>query len=171
MEYLNFFEPQTINIFIQLIVATTLGVVIGVERTIAHKNAGMRTYGLISLGAALFIIISREAVSMYSGFAGLNPMHIPSQVVLGIGFIGGGLIMVNGNTIRGITTAAGLWVAAGIGMAVGFELYSLACFVTFLTLFVFTILWRIEERVKMFSNSGKNECQIDEIGKVICKDE
>ena len=151
MEYLNSLDPQIINVFFQLTVATVLGVLIGIERTIAHKNAGMRTFGLISLGAALFVVISRITIPQYAAFAAINPLQIASQVVLGIGFIGGGLIMVTGNTVRGITTAAALWVTAGIGMAVGFELYSIAIFVTILTLFTFTVLWKIEEKIKTVS--------------------
>ncbi len=152
-----FFDEKILNILIQLIVATFLGVILGTERAIAHKNAGMRTYGLISMGATLFVIIAREAALMYGDVLGAELLRIPSQVVVGIGFIGGGLIMVNGNTVKGITTAAGLWVTAGIGMAVGFELYALSFIVTVITLLVFTALWEVEEKIKNISNTEKND--------------
>lgn len=169
MEILN--NNEILTVVSQLLFATFLGVILGVERTIAHKNAGMRTYGLISLGAALFVVIAKEAVQMYPESFGTEFFKIPSQVVVGIGFIGGGLIMVHGNTVRGITTAAGLWVTAGIGMAVGFELYTIAVIVTIITLFVFTLLWRFEDKIKIFANTKNHECMIDELGKVVCKDE
>lgn len=164
-------DQHLLNIFFQLFLATFLGVVLGVERTIAHKNAGMRTYGLISLGAALFVIIAKEGLFIYPEIMGAELLRIPSQIVVGIGFIGGGLIMVHGHTVRGITTAAGVWVTAGIGMAVAFELYAIAVLVTLMTLFVFTLLWKVEDCVKIFSNTEKHECKIDGSGKVTCKDE
>lgn len=170
MQYLNYIEPQTITIFTNLFVAMVLGIMLGVERTMAHKMAGMRTYALISMGSALFVSISEIIVSKYSSLTATNALFLPAQIVVGIGFIGGGLIFVHGNTVRGLTTAAGLWVAAGIGMAAGFEMYSVAIIVTLMTLFIFTILWRIEDKIKYWVGAGKNECEIDhKTGDVTCK--
>lgn len=132
------------EIFIGLLLSVLFGVLLGIERNIAGKMAGMRTYALVSLGSALFISTSRLVIDQYGLSAGLDPLRVASQVVVGIGFIGAGLVFFRGHKLTGLTTAAGLWVSAGVGMACGFGLYSLALFATGLTLFIFTILWIIE---------------------------
>lgn len=138
--------------FLRLFVAALLGMSLGVERAIAGKTAGMRTYALVAMGAALFIVISEIMSGRYAGIAGasLDPLRVASQIVMGIGFIGGGLIIFRDSRVNGLTTAAGLWVAAGIGMAAGFGLFAVAIFATVLTIFVFTLLWYLEEKVKAF---------------------
>jgi len=143
-------DASTINIFIQLTVAMLLGLLMGVERSVAHKTAGMRTYALISMGSALFVIIS-NLMSVNLVGSGFDPMRMASQIIVGIGFIGGGLIVTHGATVRGLTTAAGLWVAGGIGMAVGFGLYEIAVFVTLMSIIIFTLFWRVEEEIKKVS--------------------
>ncbi len=139
---------QNLNIFLQLAVAALLGGIIGIERSVAHKTAGMRTYALVSMSAALFIVISNTVTAQYIGITNFDPLRMASQVVVGIGFIGAGLIIFKRSKLRGLTTAAGLWMAAGIGMAVGYELYAIAVFVSTLTIFIFTIMWVIEDKVK-----------------------
>lgn len=150
---------QEIIFVIQLIVALLLGMTIGTERAIAHKTAGMRTYGLVALGSCLFVIIS-EAVNMsYSELgATIEPLRMAASVITGIGFIGAGTILFRKHHLVGLTSAAGLWVAAGIGIAVGFKLFVVAIATTFLTLVTFTILWRIEEKVKtLHLENGEDE--------------
>lgn len=133
------------EIFISLLVAVILGAILGVERNLAGKMAGMRTYSLVSLGSALFVIISRSVVAESGALSsGIDPLRMASQIIVGIGFIGAGLVVLKGSRLTGITTAAGVWVSAGVGMACGFGLYALALFTTGLTLFIFTILWIIE---------------------------
>lgn len=144
----NFFDGATSSIILRLFIAVVLGMVLGTERVWAHKTAGMRTYALVSLGAALFIIISEAIVSKYLGIGGFDPTRIASQIVVGIGFLGAGSIMLQGSQLKGLTTASGLWVAAGIGMATGFGLYSISIIATILTLFIFVVLWFIEKRIK-----------------------
>jgi len=144
----NFIDPGTIDITIRLFVALLLGMIIGTERVWAHKTAGMRTYALVSMGSALFVIISNEMVEYYTGFSGLNPLMIVAQIVVGVGFIGSGLIFSKESKMMGLTTATGLWVSAGIGMAAGFGLYSIAVVSTALTLFIFIVLWFVEEQLK-----------------------
>lgn len=141
-------EPFLIGyseIFISLLVAVLLGAILGVERNLAGKMAGMRTYSLVSLGSALFVIISRSVIVESGALsAGIDPLRMASQIIVGIGFIGAGLVVLKGSRLTGITTAAGVWVSAGVGMACGFGLYALALFTTGLTLFIFTVLWIIE---------------------------
>ena len=144
----NILDGATLDIIIRLFVALALGMLIGTERVWAHKTAGMRTYALVSMGSALFVIISNEMVTYYAGFSGMNPLMIVSQIVVGVGFIGAGLIFTKDSKLVGLTTATGLWVAAGIGMAAGLGLYNIALIATILTLFIFIVLWFIEKRIK-----------------------
>lgn len=144
----NIFDQVTIDIIARLFVALILGMIIGIERVWAHKTAGMRTYALVSMGAALFIIISEMVAIKYLGVGGFDPTRIASQIIVGVGFLGTGLIFSKESKLMGLTTATGLWVSAGIGMAVGFELYNIAIIATFLTLFIFIVLWFVEEQLK-----------------------
>lgn len=130
--------------FLQLLLSMLLGMVIGVERSLAHKGAGMRTFGLVAMGSCFFALIPALAgVDTFS----FDPFRVTAAVITGIGFLGGGLIIYN-REWHGLTTAAGLWVAAGIGVAVGFQLYSLAVFTSFLTLFAFTAMWYVERFIE-----------------------
>lgn len=144
----NIIDQTTLVIISRLLAALFLGVLIGTERVWAHKTAGMRTYALVAMGSALFIIISEAMVLKYVGIGGFDPMRMASQIVVGIGFIGTGLIFSKDSKVMGLTTATGLWVCAGIGMACGFGLFNIAIIATILTLFVFMFLWLIEEKLK-----------------------
>ncbi len=135
-----------LEIFGQLALAVLLGSLLGIERTLAHRLAGFRTFAMVALGSCLFVVISDIAFTMFGSSGGFDPSRIASQVVVGIGFLAGGSIIFNKEHLQGLTTSAGLWVAAGIGMAVGFKLYAIAAFVTILTLIIFGVFWRIERR-------------------------
>ena len=115
----------------RLVIAGLLGGAIGVEREFRAKEAGVRTHFIVALGSALFMIISAEAL-----FGGNyhDAARVAAQVVSGIGFIGAGVIIFQRNVIRGVTTAAGLWVAAAIGMACGDGMYAVAIAATLLTI-------------------------------------
>jgi putative Mg2+ transporter-C (MgtC) family protein len=143
-----FFNAETYDIFIKLLIALVLGMIIGLERVWAHKTAGMRTYALVSMGSALFIVVSEALAANYLNFGGLDPARIASQIIVGVGFIGTGLIFTKDSKLMGLTTATGLWVAAGIGMAAGFGFTNIAVSATILTLFIFVVLWFIENEIK-----------------------
>jgi len=128
------------ELFFQLVLAAVLGGLLGLEREYKKKGAGLRTYALVALGAATFTIISFSSV--FSG----DPLRVVQAVALGIGFIGGGLIIRRHFYVEGLTTAAGLWVVAGIGLAVGAKLYSPAVFITFLAIGILAGLRLIEEK-------------------------
>ena len=134
--------------YISMILALVLGMLLGIERTFAGKTAGLRTYGLVSLGSALFIITSNMVLENFIGVTSFDPTRVAAGIITGIGFIGAGLILFKEHKLRGLTTAAGLWVACGIGIACGFGLYMIATFATFLTLFAFTALWFVEDKVR-----------------------
>ena len=148
-------ETATLILFTKLTLAAFLGVLIGAERTIAGKRAGMRTFALVAMGAALFVIVSVLITTQYMEILNFDPMRVPAAIISGIGFLGAGMILLRENALRGLTTAAGLWVSAGVGVATGFGLYAIAVFATLLTLFIFTTLWFIEEKIRL--NFGKTE--------------
>lgn len=151
MEHLFLSHPY-LEPLIKLAVAMLLGMVIGIERILAHKTAGMRTYALVSMGAALFVIISQDTalIALGEGFTDSNIFQIPAAIVSGIGFLGAGLMIWHDHTLTGVTTATSIWVCAGIGMAVGSGLFALGITATLLMLFVFTVLWFVEEYIKKF---------------------
>ncbi len=147
---LSFFI-QNGDVILRLAVAVGLGMAIGVERVLVHKEAGMKTHALVSLGAAVFIIISEMIALKYGNITDFDPTRIASQVIVGIGFLGAGSIILQGSRLLGLTTAGGLWVTAGIGMAAGFGFYSLAVISTILVLFVFSVVNIFEKPIRRFS--------------------
>jgi putative Mg2+ transporter-C (MgtC) family protein len=155
----QFIDP-TNAMFAKLFVAMLLGSILGAERSvIAGQPAGMRTFGLVSLGACLFTLIASYVDTSYVGVVNFDPMHIAVGIITGIGFIGGGLIIYRQDSLHGVTTAAGVWIAAALGMAVGFGLFSVAIFSTLLTLLMFTGMWYVENRFKHWFtmyNSGNH---------------
>ena len=152
----SLFTPEIIAVLSRLTVAMLLGMVIGTERLLAHKTAGMRTYAFVSMGAALFIIISEMVTAQYLGLSEFDPLRMASQVVVGVGFLGAGIIFFKDKELVGITSASGLWVSAGIGMAVGFGLYAIGIIATLLSLFIFIVLWFIEERLRKVQENHHN---------------
>jgi putative Mg2+ transporter-C (MgtC) family protein len=121
----------------RLLLALVLSSVIGAEREARNKNAGLRTYALVGTGSALFMLISQYGFSHVLGKnVVLDPSRVAAQVVSGIGFIGAGLIFVRRQDVRGLTTAAGVWVTAAIGMAAGADLPLLALVGTVMYLIV-----------------------------------
>ena len=151
------FALGEIDIFMRLAVALVCGIAVGTERLYAHKTAGMRTYSLVSMGAALFIIISETIIGKYGQFFDGDYLRVASQVVAGIGFLGAGLILVKGDHVVGVTTASSIWVAAAIGVASGFGLFYFAFLGTILTLFIFIALWFLEEIVRRSKRYKKKE--------------
>ena len=120
----------------RLLLAGVLGAVIGLDREYRAKEAGFRTHFLVSLGSAVFMLVSQYG---FEGVLGqdatrLDPSRIASQIVSGIGFLGAGTIIFQKQFIRGLTTAAGMWATAGIGMAIGGGMYVLGVAATVLTL-------------------------------------
>lgn len=127
-----------ITFTIRLIVAMILGGIVGLEREYRAKDAGFRTHFLVAIGSALFTLIS-----MYGFADGVkDTSRVAAQVVSGIGFLGAGIIVFQRNVIRGLTTAAGLWVTAAIGMACGVGQFYMAVLVTLLMLIGLEVLNR-----------------------------
>ena len=138
----------------RLIIAAVLGGLLGLERSIAGKHAGMRTYALVSLGSALFVCMGTLASLQFTQFAGVNPLQLAGSIIIGIGFIGSGLAVFHGAHPGELTTASGIWVVAGVGMAAGFGFYTLALGATILGVFIFSVLARVEHSLRTrFSGS------------------
>lgn len=133
---------------LRLLLATLLGMTLGLERSVAGKHAGMRTYAMVALGSSLFVILGTLASYELSIFSGINPLAIASSVVVGIGFIGSGLAAFKGEHIE-VTTASGIWVVAAIGMAAGFGLYILAIAATIIAVLIFSIFSRLERVLRI----------------------
>jgi len=119
----------------RLMLATLLGGLIGWERERAHRPAGLRTNMLVALGSALFTILSLDAFGSQA-----DPSRVAAQIVVGIGFLGAGTLLRTGEWVRGLTTAAGLWAVAAIGMAVGVGYYWLAIGSTAIALTILVIV-------------------------------
>lgn len=145
----------------KLFLAMCLGALLGTERAVLAKQAaGTRTYGLVSLGAALFVVTANYVDTAYLGVVNFQPMQVAAAIITGIGFIGGGLIIFRGHTVHGVTTAAGLWIAAGVGIAVAYGLYAIASFATLLALIIFTFMWYIENRFKHWFEDIQDDLHI-----------
>ena len=151
------------EIIIRLSIAMLLGLLVGGERLFMHKeislktHPALKTHALVSLGAALFVIISEMIYMKYGGGNGFDPSRIASQVVVGIGFLGAGSIIFQDSRLIGLTTASGIWATAGIGMAAGFGMYSLAIIATVLVLFILIVVNIFEKPLKQAYEQDKLE--------------
>jgi putative Mg2+ transporter-C (MgtC) family protein len=134
--------------FIELGLAFFLSAVIGLEREIRHKSAGLRTYTVVGTAAALFVLISKYGFTdvLAANSIVLDPSRVAAQIVSGIGFIGAGLIFVSQDQVRGLTTAATVWLVTAIGMACGAGLPWLALAATgayFIVALIFPLILRV----------------------------
>lgn len=139
----------------RLFVAGVLGALVGLDREYRAKEAGYRTHFLVSLGSALIMIISQHGFDgvLHEVGVGLDPSRVASQVVTGIGFIGAGTIILHKQTVRGLTTAAGIWATSGIGLTIGAGMYVLGISATVLTLIGLEVLSLLFKKVGMKSLS------------------
>ena len=157
------------DFILRLFVAGILGAVVGLDREYRAKEAGYRTHFLVSLGSALIMVVSQYVILENS--VSLDPSRVAAQVVSGIGFIGAGTIIIQKQFVRGLTTAAGIWATAGIGLAVGSGMYGLGIAATLLTLAGLELLSVIFKSIGMrsslvvFSTSDKEA--INRIARVI----
>jgi len=130
--------PTDLELVLRLMLAAALSGALGVERELTEQPAGVRTLMLVGMGAALFAIVSAFGFSALSpapsGAAAYDPTRIAAQIVVGIGFLGAGVIVKSGGSVRGLTTAASFWITAAIGTAAGFGMTFIAIAVTVITL-------------------------------------
>ena len=132
------------SIPIKLLLAAILGGIIGIEREIRDKPAGLRTNILICVGSTLFMSISTKVAQLLGG----DPTRIAAQIISGIGFLGAGAVLHSHGFVLGLTTAATIWVVAGVGMALGSGMYLVAVFATAMSLVTLYFLSFIEDRIQ-----------------------
>ena len=157
--YMEQFLMQNGELILKLVVAMGLGMLIGAERLFMHKEAGMKTHALVAMGAAVFVLISEALAQKYGGNGGFDPGRIASNIIVGIGFLSAGSIIFRDSRLLGLTTAGGLWVTAGIGMASGFGLFSLAIIATILVLFILIAMNIFEKPIRKISDQSSESDQ------------
>ncbi|MBD5214825.1 MAG: MgtC/SapB family protein [Bacteroidales bacterium] len=153
LEDINSIEVNTVSSVFKLALSMVLGSIVGFERKRKGQSAGLRTFALISMGATLAMILSVYVPQEYLGLKNGDPGRIAAQVISGIGFLGAGAIIQMKGSVKGLTTAAGIWMVATLGMAVGVGMYLLAIIATAFILFILVQLERIEHRINMGSES------------------
>jgi len=165
MSFADYFQSLNFEYTLLLRIGASVlfAFLLGLEREITGKFAGLRTHILVSAGACVFTLLSIYAFKMHivEGIAGVNdPARIAAQIITGIGFIGAGTVMRHGNNIYGITTAATLWMCAAIGMACGTGMFSIAATASIFSLVVLILVRRFE---KNFLSSKSYEAKVLEI--------
>ncbi len=153
IEHITSAEINLTGTIFQLVLSVLLGSIVGFERRRRGQTAGVRTFSLIAMGSTLAMILSIYVPQRYAGVLDGDPTRIAAQVISGIGFLGAGAIIQMKGSVRGLTTAAGIWMVSAVGMAVGCGLYMAAIVATLLILFIFVSLERIEHRVSLRSES------------------
>ena len=147
---------STLNDLARLALAMALGGVVGYERERGHRPAGLRTHMMVCMGAALVMVTGMYLHDIFEGQQSLDPARLGAQVVSGIGFLGAGSILKSGSNIRGLTTAATLWVVACIGLAVGAGLWVPSVAVTLLAFFTLRMVKRWEPKIE----EGQETCRV-----------
>lgn len=146
---INSVEINTWSSIYKLLLSMILGAMVGYERKRKGQTAGVRTFSLIAMGATLAMILSVYVPQEYLGLKNGDPGRIAAQVVTGIGFLGAGAIIQMKGSVRGLTTAAGIWMVAAIGMCVGVGMYWLSLVATLLILFILVQLEKFEHKVSI----------------------
>lgn len=152
---------QYLIMLLKLVLSVALGALIGFERESKNRPAGLRTNILVCLGATLVQIVSIDIFYQYKGIVNIDPARLGAQVISGIGFLGAGTIMREGASIKGLTTAAGLWVVACIGLAIGNGSYIVAIAAAALAYMTLTMLRGVESRVTKKSPYYELEIQME----------
>ncbi|MDN7242026.1 MgtC/SapB family protein [Planococcus sp. N028] len=153
---MGFLPEDYIDIIIRLLLATVLSGLIGIERESKRQPAGLRTHVLVGTGSCLMMILSVTGfdsfLQMDNDAIRFDPGRIPSYVISGIGFLGAGTIIVQRGSVRGLTTAASIWVAAGIGLVVGIDMYFVAILTTAIVLITLHLVEKFERKYLSMRN-------------------
>jgi putative Mg2+ transporter-C (MgtC) family protein len=140
------------DLIIRLLVAALLGAVVGIERESSAKGAGVRTHAIVALGAALFTVAGAYGFADLNKGSNVDPARIAAQVAAGVGFIGAGAILRHGSSVRGITTAATVWLAAAVGVAAGAGGWEAALVATALTMLALVALQTTKPFMQRFGH-------------------
>lgn len=163
VDEINSLEVNMINSMFRLMLSMVLGMIVGAERKRKGQVAGIRTFTLISMGACLAMLLSIYVPQVYLGLKNGDPGRIAAQVITGIGFIGGGAMIHMKGAVKGLTTAAGIWMTAIIGMAVGIGMYLCSIGATLLIMMTLISFEQYEKRRKMGQESKVISLAIDGI--------
>ena len=163
VDSLTSLEVNLPNSIFRLFISMLLGMIIGAERKRKGQTAGIRTFSLISMGACLAMLLSIYVPQEYMGLKNGDPGRIAAQVITGIGFLGGGAMIQMRGTVKGLTTAAGIWITAIIGMAVGIGMYVISFTATFLVLVTLIAFEQYSKRKKIGQDSKVINLTIDGI--------
>ena len=150
---LNSLEVNWTNSIFRLILSMLLGMIVGAERKRKGQTAGIRTFALISMGACLAMLLSIYVPQVYLGLKNGDPGRIAAQVITGIGFLGGGAMIHMKGAVRGLTTAAGIWMTAIIGMSIGIGMYLISIVATLLVLVTLIVFEQYGKRRKLGQDS------------------
>lgn len=153
----------------KLVLAMVLGGLVGLEREITNRPAGFRTHTLVCMGSTLVMVTSMHLFRLYHDIVNLDPARLSAQVISGIGFLGAGTILKDKTRVRGLTTAASLWVVACIGLAVGAGLYGLSILVAVLAYVTLILLKKMEGFLKQRSEIEEIELDIRNVPGQIAK--
>ncbi|CCV29797.1 TPA: MgtC/SapB family protein [Yersinia enterocolitica] len=136
------------DLLLRITLAGALGGLIGLERQLRAKDAGLRTHILVGIGSAMFMIVSKYGFEdlLTLEHVSFDPSRVAAQVVSGMGFLGAGTIMIQKQMVKGLTTAAGMWVTAAIGLVIGSGLYEIGIYGTMVTLVVLEIFRQLSNR-------------------------
>ena len=138
----NNFTLLQLEYFIRIVLASFCGFFIGLERSKRQKEAGLRTHIILAMGCSLLTIVSKYGFADVMNLS-VEPSRIASNIVTGIGFLGAGVIFVRGGSVRGLTTAAGIWATAGIGIAIGCGLYGIGIATTIVLMIVQVVIHKL----------------------------
>jgi putative Mg2+ transporter-C (MgtC) family protein len=153
LDSINSLEVDMTNSMFRLVLSMLLGMIVGAERKRKGQIAGIRTFALISMGACLAMLLSIYVPQVYLGLKNGDPGRIAAQVITGIGFLGGGAMIHMKGAVRGLTTAAGIWMTAIIGMAVGIGMYFISIGATILILLTLVAFEQYEKKRKLGQES------------------
>lgn len=159
----NSVEVTTASSIFKLLLSFILGSLVGYERKRRGQPAGVRTFSLITMGATLAMILSIYVPQEYLGLKNGDPGRIAAQVVTGIGFLGAGAIIQMRGSVRGLTTAAGIWMVATIGMAVGVGMYTVSIIATVLIIIILVWIDKLEHRANIGTDLRTLSITIDGI--------
>ncbi|MCM1482708.1 MAG: MgtC/SapB family protein [Muribaculaceae bacterium] len=163
IQQINSIEVTAVSSVFKLFLSLILGCVVGLERKRKGQIAGIRTFALISMGSTLAMILSIYVPQEYMSLKNGDPGRIAAQVITGIGFLGAGAIIQMKGSVRGLTTAAGIWIVAAIGMAVGAGMYLISLVATGLILVILVFLESLEHRIHMGWESRIIRIRIGEV--------
>ena len=163
IDSINSVEVTGLNSVVKLLISLLLGCSVGLERKRKGQIAGLRTFALISMGATLAMILSIYVPQEYLGLKNGDPGRIAAQVITGIGFLGAGAIIQSKGSVRGLTTAASIWIVATIGMAVGVGMYTVSIIATLLIILVLAGLEGLERHIHLGGESRIIRIRVDSI--------